>query len=245
MRAELNSLMQNPKCSAADKLRLQQHFDAIRDTENDMMDMGSDMATVGCTLDGIDTSAYQALSTWKYNSTNVANGGIEQRDCTCGSSPLAFAVTTTNGNAAWGDGTDHTCIIAVDRESATVTSIHQPSNQSDGAVGSSHGRAAHAEIDAVRMKTLASSLKHFADRGLQKNTVVAWTNHVAEGGHSMRNVPFILWGSAGGALKQGHYVDAGGASNGQLFNNIITAATGNTSPNFGSSAGKDVPQIKA
>src|SRR4051812_46999800 len=34
IRAELNSLMQNPKLSAEDKQRLQQHFEAIRDTEN-------------------------------------------------------------------------------------------------------------------------------------------------------------------------------------------------------------------
>jgi hypothetical protein len=60
----------------------------------------------------------------------------------------------------------------------------------------------------------------------------------------MRNVPFILWGNAGGALKQGQYVDAAGATNAQLFNTLITAATGNASPNFGSSSGKEIAAIK-
>ncbi len=95
------------------------------------------------------------------------------------------------------------------------------------------------------MTTLANSLKHFADRGLQNSAIVVWTNHVAEGGHSMKNVPFILWGNGGGLLKQGQYVDAAGASNAQLFNTIITAATGNASPNFGSSSGKDIAAVKA
>jgi hypothetical protein len=44
------------------------------------------------------------------------------------------------------------------------------------------------------MTTLAKSLKHFAERGLQNNSVVVWTNHVAEGGHSMKNVPFVSVG---------------------------------------------------
>ena len=96
IRAELNSLMQNPKLSAADKQRLQQHFDAIRDTENTMNQMGTQMATIGCTLDGVDTSVYDALSSWKYNATNVPNGGIENIvELHMGSSRLPLPATTT------------------------------------------------------------------------------------------------------------------------------------------------------
>jgi hypothetical protein len=61
----------------------------------------------------------------------------------------------------------------------------------------------------------------------------------------MKNVPFILWGNGGGALKQGQYVDAAGANNGQLYNTLITAVTGQASPNFGSSNGKDLPVVHA
>ena len=250
VRAELNSLMQNPKLSAADKQRLQQHFDAIRDTENTMTTMGTQMATAGCTLDGINTSVYQALSTWKYNSTNVANGGIENVvELHMGLVALAFACDyNRTGTLQWGDGTDHTVYQTPANQTLGNWNFHYISHrtQSDGAVGSNAtAEAAHAEIDAIRMATLAKSLKHFADRGLQNNAVVVWTNHVAEGNHQMRNVPFILWGNGGGALKQGQYVDAAGANNAQLFNTIITAATGNASPNFGSSSGKEIAAIKA
>jgi hypothetical protein len=250
VRAELNSLIQNPKCSAADKQRLQQHFDAIRDTENTMMEMGSDMAAVGCTLDGIDTSVYDALSSWKFNPTNVPNGGIENIvELHMRLVALAFACDyNRTGTLQWGDGTDHTVYQTASNKTLGNWNFHYISHrtQSDGSVGqNSTAEAAHAEIDQVRMTTLANSLKHFADRGLQNKSVVVWTNHVAEGNHQMRNVPFILWGNAGGALKQGQYVDAGGAGNSQLFNTIITAATGNTNPNFGSSGGKDLAAIKA
>jgi len=249
VRAELNSLMQNPKLSAADVQRLKQHFDAIRDTEKTMTDMGTQMATVGCTLDGVDTSVYQALSSWKYNPTNVANGGIENIvELHMGLVALAFACDyNRTGTLQWGDGTDHTVYQTASNQTLGNWNFHYISHrtQSDGNIGSnSTAEAAHAEIDVVRMTTLAKSLKHFADRGLQNNTAVVWTNHVAEGNHSMKNVPFIIWGSAGGALKQGQYVDAAGASNAQLYNTIITAATGNASPNFGSSSGKEIAAVK-
>jgi len=250
IRAELNSLMQNPKLSSADVQRLKQHFDAIRDSETTMTTMGTQMAAVGCTLDGVDTSVYQALSSWKYNATNVANGGIENIvELHMGLVALAFACDyNRTGTLQWGDGTDHTVYQTPANQTLGNWNFHYISHrtQSDGAVGqNSTAEAAHAEIDVVRMTTLAKGLKHFADRGLQNKSVVVWTNHVAEGNHSMKNVPFVLWGNAGGVLKQGQYVDAAGATNGQLYNTIITAATGNASPNFGSSGGKEIAAVKA
>ena len=117
--------------------------------------------------------------------------------------------------------------------------------QSDGNIGqNSTAEAAHAEIDQVRMQTLAKGLKYFKDRGLQDKCVVVWTNHVAEGNHSMKNVPFVLWGSGGGRLKQGQLVDGGGQNNGTLLNVVIGAATGTTTTNFGSSGGKELTAIK-
>jgi hypothetical protein len=250
VRAELSSLLQNPKLSAADKQRLQQHFDCIRDAENTMMEMGEEMAAVGCTMDGIDTSAYDALSSWRYNATNVEKGGIENIvELHAALVALAFACDyNRTGSLQWGDGTDHTVYQVPSNQSLGNWNLHYISHrtQSDGNVGSnSTAEAAHAEIDEVRMATLAKALKHFKDRGLQDNSVIVWTNHVAEGFHSMKNVPYVLWGNGGGALKQGQYVDAAGATNAQLYNNIISAATGTPTTNFGSSDGKDLAVIKA
>jgi hypothetical protein len=95
------------------------------------------------------------------------------------------------------------------------------------------------------MQTLAKGLKHFKDRGLQNNSIVLWTNHIADGFHSMKNVPFVLWGNGGGALKQNVLLDAGNALNASLYNVIISAATGTPTSNFGASAGKEFTAIKA
>jgi hypothetical protein len=250
VRGELSSLIQNPKLSAADKRRLEQHFDSLRDVENDMMQLGADMASAGCTLDGIDASVYEALSSWQYNAINVASGGIENIvELHMRLVALAFACDyNRTGTLQWGDGTDHTVYEVPSNKVLGNWNLHYISHrtQSDAAVGGNDtAEAAHAEIDQVRMRTLASALKHFAERGLENNTIVTWTNHVAEGNHSMKGVPFILWGNGGGALQQGRCVDAEGANNAQLFNNIIAAATGNSSPNFGASEGRDVAVIKA
>jgi hypothetical protein len=95
---------------------------------------------------------------------------------------------------------------------------------------------AHAEIDAVRMQTLAAGLDHFKARGLQDQSFVFWTNAIADcPADSFKNVPSIIWGNGGGHLKQAAYVDAGN-TNSPLLNALISSAiqdTGETMENFG------------
>jgi hypothetical protein len=250
VRGEFNSLIQSSKLSYADRQRMQQHLDCIRDAENDMMDMGDQMALYGCSMDGIDEDAMQALQSWRYNPTNVPNGGIENIvELHMKLVALAFACDhNRTGTLQWGDGTDHTVYEVPSNNSLGKWNYHHITHrtQSDANVGqNSTAEAAHAEIDMLRMETFARGLDAFRDRGLQNKAAVVWTNHVAEGNHTMRNVPFIIWGNAGGALKQNAYVDAAGAQNSQLWNEIITAATGTPTTNFGSSGGKGLDVVKA
>ena len=101
----------------------------------------------------------------------------------------------------------------------------------------------------MRMKTLAAGLDHFQARGLADHCFVMWTNHYAEGpSHSFRNVPHIIWGNAGGALKQGQYLDANGATNSPLLNTLINAAlkdTHTTVTDFGDGTGAMLDVIRA
>lgn len=248
VRAELNSLRQSPKISAADRLRLDQHFSAIRDVEIDITDPETPVA--GCTLDGIDTEGLEAIESYRYNRTNVAVGGMEHIvELHMQLVALAFACNhNRTATIQWGDGTDATIYETAANGSLGNWGLHHISHrvQSDSQVGqNSTAEAAHAEIDIIRMQTLARGLNHFRDRGLAEQAVVLWTNHVAEGNHTTRNVPQIIWGSGGGYFKQGEYVDAGGVTNGKLLNMVITAATGNANPNFGASGGGEVSSAKA
>ena len=257
VRSELNSLIQNPKCSSADRQRLQQHFDSIRDVENTMAGMGMGAAagtsgtptTAGCTLDGIDSATFDGLSKWRYTKTGMGAGGIEQIvELHMQLVALAFACNYNRvGSLQWGDGTDAT-IYDVPSNKSLGWGLHYISHRtaSDASLGSnSTAEAAHAEIDVVRMQTFAAGLNHFRDRGLADRCVVMWNNHVAEGNHQMKNVPHLIWGNGGGYLKTNQYVDAAGANNATLLNVLISAATGTPTTNFGSSGGKELTAIKA
>jgi hypothetical protein len=250
VRAELRSLIANPKLSAADVQRLQQHFDSIRDVEVTMMEPGDPGAMLGCSLDGLDTAGLEAVKAYKYNKTNVAQGGMENVvQLHMQLVALAFACNyNRTATLQWGDGTDATIYQTASNTTLGNWGLHFISHrtQSDGALGqNSTAEAAHAEIDIIRAQTVAAGLNHFRDRGLADKSVVLWTNHVAEGNHTMKSVPQIIWGSGGGYFKQGQYVDGAKATNGKLHNMIITAATGNTAPNFGSSGGGEIAAAKA
>ncbi len=255
VRKQLKSLLSSSKLSADDKRRLDEHFTAIRDAEGAIMGMGMNPTptsgapaqVAGCSMGNIDETAMKGLSSWKYNAKNVEKGGIENIvELHLQLVALAFACDhNRTGTLQWGDGTDHTIYDTPANAQLGNWNLHFISHrtQSDSGVASNGtAETAHAEIDAIRMKTLARGLQHFKDRGLADKSVIVWTNHVAEGFHSMKNVPFVLWGDGGGKLKQNELVDAGGAGNGALLNTIYAAVTGAPSGSFG--GGKELGAIK-
>ena len=69
-------------------------------------------------------------------------------------------------------------------------------------------------------------------RELVDQSFVMWTLNYRDGAfHSFHNIPHILWGNAGGWLKQKEHVQAGGAegsTNNQLLNALISAAVQDT-----------------
>ena len=219
VREELTSLMQHPRLGATDKQRLQQHFDAIRDAEITMGGL--------CTTTGLDVPALEALQTFKWN----AHRTDEMVRLHMSLVAMAFACNYRRAaSLQWGDPYDLTIYDVpsnLDRQWKFTYVSHRL--MSDSAIGNDAGdplaAQAHAEVDAVRMQTLAAGLDHFKARGLADRCLVMWTLNYAEGpSHSFQNVPHIVWGSGGGFLKQGQYVDAGGTTNNRLLNTLISAA---------------------
>ena len=246
VRGELNDLMALPQLSSADQQRLQQHFDAIRDAEVTMSNM---VDAAACSTDGLDTTRLDALRSGLAFQTD----GMIEDVVRLHMSVVAVAFACNYSRTAtlqWGDGTDQTK-YAVPSNASLGWPFHHISHrvQSDSESGTNPtAEQAHAEIDALRMETLAAGLDHFASRGLQDNSLVMWTNHIADGpSHSFKDVPVILWGSGRGYLKQGQYVDAGGSGNNQLLNTLISAAiqdTGTTVENFGEGMGGQLSAIR-
>jgi hypothetical protein len=248
VRDELRTLMSSPRMSSADEQRLQQHFDAIRDVETTIDEVGEELAG-RCSMEGVEVSKIQALETFKYSATGMIEEIVRLHMSLVA---LAFACNyNRTATLQWGDGTDGT-VYAVPSNESLRWKFNQISHriQSDSAVGNNPLAAqAHAEIDVVRMQTLAAGLEHFKARGLADKAFVLWTNAMEDGpGHSFRNLPHIIWGNGGGYLKQGEYVDAGNVTNNRLLNTLISAAiqdTGETVEDFGGSAVGQLEAVRA
>jgi len=244
VREELNSLMSMSALSSDDKLRLQQHFDAIRDVEVKM----TQMAGATCSAAGITASEYDAMKTgFAFKSGSMEDYVRLHLQIVA----IAFGCGyNRTGTLQWGDGTDGTKYNVPTNVTLGMWPFHQISHriQSDSASGSNPtAEQAHHEIDALRMKTLAAGLDVFAAHGLQDKSAIVWTNSIADGpSHSTKNVPMIIWGNAGGALRQGAYIDAAGSQNDAVLNTIITAATADAaSPATLLGSGKTLAAMKA
>ena len=78
---------------------------------------------------------------------------------------------------------------------------------------------------------------------------MTWTVNYSDGPlHSPVNVPHVIWGSGGGFLKQGQFLDAGGTTNNRLLNTLLTATLQDqhiTVEDFGDGAGGMFDLIRA
>lgn len=220
VRDDLEGLLARSELSAADRDRLEAHLNAVREIEKGMDSVG----TTVCEEAGLNVSAIEALQNVNYQ----ANGMIE--DFVKLHSELVAWAFACNANRVatlqWGDGTDGTVYDVP--SNSRKWGFHHVSHrmQDDISSGSDPvAEAAHAEIDALRMQTLKHTFDVFAARGLFDKSAVVWTNHVSDGpSHSFNNIPYVIGGNAGGALKQGEYVTGGGASNAALLTTLVRAA---------------------
>lgn len=236
VREELTALMNHRRLSSADKQRLEVHFEAIRDIEITMDDISE-----RCTLQGLDLDRLQAYETYQYDRYTTTEETLRLHMSLVA---LAFACNyRRTATIQWGDGYDSTVYDVPSNPGHHRFSFICHRNESDGAAGAPipYAEEAHAEIDAVRMRSFAAGLDHFRARGLADRSFVLWTNHFLDGPtHSFRNIPHIIWGDGGGYLKQGQYLDAGNVTNNRLLNTLISAAiqdTGETVEDFGEGTG--------
>jgi len=224
VREELNSLRSRPRISGEDKRRLDQHFTAIRDIENGMMGMG-----LQCSADGLDVDAITAMN----SGSAFRQDGMQEEVAKLQMDlvGLAFSCNATRvATLQVGDGTDGTRYTI---DGAKVERFHYISHriQSDGSSGASIPKAVewHTAIDRIRMETFKYLLDKWSDYAtgtgpLLDNAFAMWSNHIAVGpSHSYQNLPYIIAGSAGGFLKQGAYVDAGGVTSNKMLNTLAAA----------------------
>jgi len=228
LRSQIKTLMDRPDIGKGDRDRLDVHFNAIRELERGME------GSLGPMPAGDLMGKLQAA-----NGTHTQNDKMEEV-VRLQLELIAFAFASDRVRVATlqvGEGNDHTRYIINGQQSPPY---HFISHRvlSDGGSGTRIGNAVelHHQIDRIH----ARFFKHLLDKlegyklpdgsALLDNTAAVWLNSNANGPpHSVRNVPHLVAGGAGGFLKVGQYVDGGNVNNNKFLNTIITAAIGGRS----------------
>jgi hypothetical protein len=225
VREEMKALLARTDLSTADRQRLDQHFQSIRDVENTMTGMG-----LQCSADGLNLQALEAMN----SGSAFRQDGTQEEVAKLHMELVGFAFSCNATRVATlqiGDGTDGTRYTINGQK---VERFHWISHriESDGSDGPAIPQAVewHTAIDRIRIETFKHLLAKWsnyqtANGPLLDHSFAMWTSHVATGpAHGFNNLPIIIAGSAGGYLKQGQFVNAGNVTNNRLYNTLATAA---------------------
>lgn len=217
VKSELSSMLSRKELSKADKDRLQLHFDAIRDLEVN-----------ACKLDDASLQAINGLDGMAEDNDTIETIAKMQMDV------IALALACGAVQAATLQIGSGNCGAQFFLNGMKQYSYHWISHriQSDGASGTPIDNAAelHHEIDMLHGNLFKYLLDKLASYTLGGSTlldagVAIWTNDLGDKYHSYTNIPYVMAGSAGGALKTGQFVDVD-AGKGQVHNNKLWNTVG-------------------
>ena len=220
VRGQLRDLLGKPVLSSSDKARLQQHLDAIRDTELSVMSCDGDPGMVAA-LDAISDP----------EAVNVRPEVVKRHMDVIA---LAFSCGFTRAATLQiGEGNDQTEYTI---DGVTLPRFHWISHRiySDGADGMPIPDAItlHAKVDKLQMQIFSYLLDKLSaydslvpGRKLLDECMAIWTNDLSAGPpHGGDDVPWLIAGDAGGALRTGQFVDLGGVKTNKLLSTLLTAA---------------------
>ncbi len=198
VREQMQALL-SKDMSTRDRQRLDQHFQAVRDFEELACRLSEDEEQAMASMLG--------LGTLNDNRVAVAEMHLDL---------VALAFSCDFARAAtlqMGDGNDGTEYPMPD--GSRLPRFHHISHRvySDGSDGDPIPDAdlLHHEVDRIHARVFRHLLDRLSDYGILDQCVAVWTNDLGAGvSHTYRNIPWVIAGSAGGALQTGQYVDLGG-----------------------------------
>ncbi len=228
VRVELNALRARTDLSAADRQRLDTHFDAIRDIE----------VKIASELPVATRDEMKAIDGKAGTDQNRLAAVRLQYDITAFALASGFTQLVV---VQVGDGTDS---MQYTLDGMVLPRFHPLSHRatSDSGFGDSSDKDKmvvwHHRIDALRLglfKHLLDQLAAFStpEGNLLEVGFALWTNHIATGFHRQTNIPWIIAGNARHYFKNGLHLTANGGAlsddmaknvaNNQLLNTLIGA----------------------
>lgn len=252
VRDQMTSLMSNPQLSSNDMSRLDQHFQAIRDLEN----------TLTCNLEADEEAMLDSPGFDSDNGEQVwqavrAHMMVATLGVSCGfTRSVAIQV---------GSGNDTNRYMDPDTNNL-MENYHYISHRllSHGGGGDllANAEVLHEKVTRQFAQQYAFLLDLLmATPALEGGALLdcgmaIWYNELGNGpGHSPKNAPWIIGGSAGGYLRQGEFIDIPGGdgpnnNHSQLLNTVGTAVglrNENDGPldNFGTGPGGIINEMLA
>jgi len=227
VRAQLKALQARPELTADDKHRLDQHFTAIRDVEIKITDANLTAAQLA-EMQKVDPSPYA-----RENRDAIQRLHMDLMLLAISSGYTQVAVLQVGDRED-----DHEFML-----DGTLKHFHDASHRKlPDSVGICK------KVDRIQI----TAFKYFLDKmaatmtptgSLLDQGATVNTNQLGTGpDHSMKNLPYIVVGSANGFLNQGKYIDAGGVSNSLMLNTLAAAVGVKTS--MGGRAGNISAMVK-
>ncbi|MBL9028588.1 MAG: DUF1552 domain-containing protein [Myxococcales bacterium] len=216
VRTDMQALLSRTDLSKFDRDRLQLHFDSIRDLENGII----------CGLGDGEVANLEQMQ------ANVDNDDYIEDVMKLHFDVLALAMACGARRSATlqiGCGNDQTQYWV---DGVKQKTFHKISHRidSDGDMGDPIPDAdiLHHKIDRKLLGLFKYLLDKLASYPMPSGSlldcgVAVYTNDLSNKWHSYDDVPYILAGSCGGALKTGLYVDAGGVANNKVLSTIGAA----------------------
>lgn len=225
--AELTSLRKDPRLSAQDKIRLDQHFEAMKSVETKLScippTLGDPRFQPIVDSDKIKTSdlslpADQQKRIWE------ASGNFNEHAETVTDAFLTIlalgascgAFRAANISLPAPTNFDHSDIFSAgttEYEQGFAGHYHPISHRSfsdtqdnDTSLGSA-AVDAHHRIDRWHGRKFARLLADLRDFGILDDGLTVWTNEICHGNHTSYDMPYVIAGSAGGKLVNGQYFD--------------------------------------
>ncbi len=208
---DIRELQQNRYFSAADKRRLELHFDSIREFEVLAVNLPAQQEQAMLDISGMAASDELRMTIAKMHMDLIA---------------LAFSANYTKAATLQiGDGADGTryTINGEKYPSFHWISHRNYSDENDGEVMVG-AEDMHHKVDRLFANTFAHFLNRLDEYGILDKGISVWCNDMGNGfTHEYQNVPFISVGSGNGFLRTGQFIDFNGVTHNKLFNTYINA----------------------
>ncbi len=214
-----------PRLGAEDRRKLDAHASTLRDLERRLGDGGAAQTAKGCaalpqTALGVPTTGSLGGKFWE-----IADAQIRTLQ-------MAFACDATRVVSV---NVDELANRVSGYEGGAFGTIdaHDLAHKTSPLNGSLRGNAAAIEMmkkyHLVYANVFARIVKALADmpdvdgKRLLDNSVVLWAGEIAEGGHNVHNLKWVLAGGAGGAIRTGRWLKCKNAPHSNLFVSLANA----------------------